>query len=96
MKKCTTTYRTKDLYEASFLYASQAKLANINNPSENFRSFWFVFEDHDKCVELLTAYWQKSAPIDAKTFVDSIRNIKSLILKYRDGASPESTSGVGK
>ena len=88
MEKCTSTYRTKDLYEAAFLYASHAKLANIDSLSENSRSFWLIFEDHDRCVELLTTYWQKNAQIDARTFVDAIRNIKTLFIRNRPGYSP--------
>lgn len=69
-------YRTKDLAEASFLYASDKKLVRLDN--ENGKC-WFVFEDKKSCEELSSAFWRKEATINAKMFSDAIRSLKDLI-----------------
>ncbi len=69
-------FRTKDLAEASFLYASSIKLIQLDQ--DNGR-FWFVFEDKDRCEQLTDSFWSKEASVNAKEYADAIRTLKDLI-----------------
>jgi len=69
-------YRTKDLTEASFLYALGQKLLKLD--SDNGR-YWFIFEDKISCEELVNSFWRKEATINAKAFADAIRSLKDLV-----------------
>lgn len=71
-----STYRTKDLYEASFLYASHQKLLQLERVGS---PFWFVFENRESCQELIDSYWKREARIDAKEFVDALRSLKDRL-----------------
>ena len=70
------SYRTKDLSEASFLYASGKKLMKLENQD---KKVWFVFECRDSCEELANSFWRRDAVINAKEFSDAIRTLKDLI-----------------
>ena len=69
-------HRTKDLYEASFLYAAGCKLIRL---LDDHGRFWFVFEGEELCRQLTDSYWRKEATINAKEFADSIRTLKDRI-----------------
>ena len=70
------TYRTKDLSEASFLYASGSKLIKTDN--ENGK-VWFIFFDKAYCEKLANSFWSREATVNAKEFADAIRTLKDLI-----------------
>ena len=73
MKNC---FRTKDLAEASFLYASGKRLMeSIRDDGK----VWFLFQDKPSCEELVSSYWRKEASVNAKEFSDAIRTLKDLI-----------------
>ena len=75
------TYRTKDLNEASFLYASHKKLIGLE---EHNGRYWFVFEDRPACQKLIDAYWQREATVNAKEFADAFRSLKDRIFKNKE------------
>ena len=74
--KMDNVLRTRDLAEASFLYASGVKLIQLDN--DNGR-FWFVFEDKVLCEQLTDSFWRKEAMVDAKTYAEASRSLKDLI-----------------
>lgn len=69
-------YRTKDLSEAAYLYASNQKLVTL---SKDDRKYWFVFDDKSSCQELVDSFWRKEAVVNARAFADSLRTLKDLI-----------------
>ena len=69
-------YRTKDLSEAAFLYASNNKLIRVDR---NNGIVWFIFEDKSSCEVLVSSFWRKEAVVNAKEFADGIRTLKDLI-----------------
>ena len=69
-------YRTKDLSEASYLYASRKRLLKLE---KNNGKVWFIFEDKPSCEELADSFWRKEATVNAKEFSDAIRTLKDLI-----------------
>jgi hypothetical protein len=69
-------FRTKDISEASFLYASDKKLIELEK-SGYF--FYFVFEDVSGCMALIQSFWRKEAMIDAKTYADAFRSLKDRL-----------------
>ena len=71
-----TPYRTKDLAEASFLYASNKKLIQLEKDGSKF---WFIFADRVSCEKLADSFWGKEATVNAKEFADGIRTLKDLI-----------------
>lgn len=74
-------YRTRDLNEASFLFASRQKLIRLEEDSGRF---WFVFEDRPACQKLIDAYWRREATVNAKEFADSFRSLKDRIFKNKE------------
>ncbi len=69
-------FRTKDIYEASALIASQAKFLNLE-PDKNY--YWFVFENSDMCRKLSDSYWRNELEVLAKDLTDAIRTLKDRI-----------------
>ena len=69
-------YRTKDLNESAFLYASGQKLIKLEDDKGRF---YFVFEDGPTCQRLIAAYWQKETSISPKEFADALRSLKDRI-----------------
>jgi hypothetical protein len=76
MKIEMESYRTKDLSEAAFLYASGSKLIKLDN--ENGR-IWFIFDDKNHCEKLTASFWCKEAVVNAKEFADAFRTLKDII-----------------
>lgn len=73
-------YRTKDLSESAFLYASKQRLLRLD--SEQGR-IYFVFENKDSCEELSNSYWRKEASVNAKDFADAMRTLKDIIFNKK-------------
>ncbi len=73
-------YHTKDLYEASFLYAHRQKLLSLKKDG---KYYWFVFDDKSCCEELSKGYWSGEIEINAKAYSDAIRTLKDRIFSKR-------------
>ena len=69
-------YKTRDLYEAAFLYAKNIKLLRLEGHS---REFWFIFDQAEDCETLANSYWANEAEILAKQYVDALRTLKDRI-----------------
>jgi hypothetical protein len=69
-------YTTKDLYIASLLYAQGKSLNGLNKDEKNY---WFEFDDYDSCNQMVSDYWKRKVQVDAKSFVEAIKNLKSMI-----------------
>jgi len=76
--KMNDGYQTKDLSEASLLYASDKKLSQLNHDGVRC---WFVFEDKVSCEKIVQGFWRREIMINAKVFVDAERSLKNLIFK---------------
>ena len=73
MKNC---YRTKDLAESAFLYASQKKLMHTIRDNGKL---WFIFEGKVLCEKLSDSFWRKEATVNAKEFADALRTLKDIV-----------------
>ena len=69
-------FRTKDLYEASFLLAEGQTLINLEKENVHY---WFVFAEQSSSELLANTYWNGKAIVNARVFVDAIRNLKDRI-----------------
>lgn len=78
-------YRTKDLSLASFLYASNKKLLEFYKENA---IVYFIFEDKRSCEELVSSFWQKTAMINVKEFVDASKTMKDLIFNAERAVKP--------
>ena len=74
----TNHYLTRDLPESAFLYTSGIKLIKTEIVG-NGRRICFVFEDRNKCEELVEKFMQKEGLVDAKTYSDSLRTLKDIV-----------------
>ena len=72
----TTYYFTKDLWEASLLYAMNKKLIRTDNPNGKV---WFYFADKDSCEGLVEAYLRKDLNVNAKEFAEANKTLKGLV-----------------
>ncbi len=73
------SYKTKDLYEAAFLYASGVKLTGLENDG---KQMLFVFLGGE-VNQLSDTYWSKSGQIVAKDYADGIRSLKDRLFARR-------------
>ena len=73
-------FRSKDLSESSFLFASGLRLIKTDNENG---TIWFVFENKDKCERLSLDFWSKQANVNAMAYVDALRTLKALIFRKR-------------
>ncbi|OGC51756.1 hypothetical protein A2982_00540 [candidate division WWE3 bacterium RIFCSPLOWO2_01_FULL_39_13] len=72
-------YQTKDIFEASFLYATGVPLLELERDD---RYFFFVFEDHKStCGTLSKSYWTETTTknVNAKSFVNAQKSLRDLI-----------------
>lgn len=74
------TYSTKDLYEASFLYAVGKKLVDLTREGPQA---WFNFEDEDGCHRLSRVFWAKEGSVVPKIYAESIRSLKDMLFAQR-------------
>ena len=74
------TFRTPDLHEAALICSSGKKLLRIENLGPKC---WFVFSEIDYCKKLIDSFWRKEAVVNAKNFVDTERDLKTLIFRDR-------------
>lgn len=73
-------FATKDLYEASFLYAKGQRLIRLEKDGS---TAWFIFEDQKSCENLSQSFWGKEASVNAKEYAEAIRSLKDRIFSQR-------------
>lgn len=69
-------YKTRDLYEASFLYANGQRLIRLEGDKSQK---WFIFADKGACEKLAQTFWAKDSSVDAKSYAEAIRSLKEMI-----------------
>ncbi len=69
-------FETKDLQIAGLLYACGKPLERLNRESG---VCWFFFGDKTDCERIQRQYYARSASIDALTYADALRTLKSMI-----------------
>ena len=69
-------FLTRDLGEASFLYASGRKLIQLIKEDGRFS---FAFDDKLTCQKLIDELWRREAVVNAKELLDAMRSLKDLI-----------------
>lgn len=72
------TYKTRDIHEASFLFASQCKLLTLES-SEN--GYFFIFQNLSTCQQLADSYWDKTGVVVAKDLADSFGVLKRKVFQ---------------
>jgi len=72
----TNTYKTKDLYLASFLYAKGQNFLGLNKSDS---SYLFLFDDYESCNDLILLQWQGKVEVNVRAFIEAIKTLKSLI-----------------
>ena len=75
------SYRTKDLFEAAFLYASNQRFLGLETNDK--QRYWFLFEDDVSCCDLISLYWNKEATIGVRDFVDALRAMKDKVFQEK-------------
>ncbi len=74
------TYKTKDIFEAAWIYSQEISLIKLD-PDEKY--FWFVFTDKERCETLSSDYWSRKATGNIKQFVSSLKSLKDLIFSKK-------------
>lgn len=69
-------FKTKDIFEASWLHSQNMSLSKLVPDS---RYFWFVFNEGTKCESLSTEYWAQKAVGNIKDFVNSYKTLKDMV-----------------
>lgn len=68
-------YKTCDLYLAALFATSGCK---IKSTTKDQKKVYFYFEDNDIVEKLKSAYFLRQCPVDALTYADNIKSLKSL------------------
>ena len=68
-------YKTCDLYLAAFLSSAQCL---IKKTSRDERRVFFYFEENAIVEKLKSDYYLRQAKIDALTYADNVKSLKSL------------------
>lgn len=78
------TYRTRDLFEASFLYMSRLKFLGLVEDG-NSTAFYFEFQDRVRAEMLSNAFWAKTARANVREFCDAFRTLKDALFARKRG-----------
>jgi len=70
-------YQTCDLYLAAFFVSAGCKMSRSQRDPKT-RRVYFIFEKNPIMNELKLKYFSREAKIDALTFADNIKSLKSL------------------
>lgn len=73
----TTGYRTCDLYLAAFYVSAGCEMKESVRDQKRGRVY-FIFEKNPILKELKLNYFSRKAKIDALTFADNVKSLKSL------------------
>lgn len=76
------TFKTKDLYFASVLYAEQVHLLGAKTEGA---VCWFEFETPILCYEKYNDYISRNLMVNAKSFEEAIRTLKGIIFQQKGG-----------
>lgn len=76
-------YRTKDIYIASVLAVNQSPV-NLQ-PESNF--YWFVFNNPERCEQIVDDFWQNKLQVNAKDLVTAIKDLKTRVFTERRQSS---------
>ena len=68
-------YKTCDLYLAAFF---QAAGCTIKRTTRDPKEVYFHFENNDIVGRLKDNYFLRQAPVDALTYADNVKSLKSL------------------
>lgn len=68
-------YKTCDLYLAALFASSGCK---IKSTARDQRKVYFYFENTDVVEKLKAAYFLRQCPVDALTYADNVKSLKSL------------------
>ena len=70
-------YATCDLYLAGFFLSVGCKMEKSTRDDQT-RRVYFIFEKNPLMQELRLNYFSRTAKVDALTFADNIKSLKSL------------------
>ena len=70
-------YSTCDLYLSAFFVSAGCKMLNSIRDKKTKRVY-FLFEKNKILLDLKVSYFSRQAKIDALTFADNIKSLKSL------------------
>lgn len=68
-------FKTSDLYEAAYFYASHIKLKRLDG---DIRQSWFIF-DTNEGETIAQNYWNRTGKVGAKEYAEAIRSLKDLL-----------------
>jgi len=78
MNNTTNEFKTKDLYHAVALRAKHIPLLRIEKSNE--KHCFFIFNNTANAADqIIQDYWERKLMIEARGFIESIRELKSRI-----------------
>lgn len=70
-------YQTCDLYLAAFFLSTGCRMMRSTRDAKSKRVY-FIFEKNPVMMELKLKYFSREAKVDALSFADNIKSLKSL------------------
>lgn len=77
-------FSTCDLYLAAFFLSAGSKMVKSIRDPKNKRVY-FIFEKNPLMQELKLKYFSREAKVDALTFADNVKSLKSLCHNIMNG-----------
>ena len=79
-------YQTCDLYLAAFFQSIGAKMIKATR-DQRTRRVYFIFEKNETMQGLRVNYFSREAKVDALTYADNIKSLKSLCHNITTGTA---------
>lgn len=76
-----TIFKTTDLFEAAYLYASRQKFLGLE--SQDNRRYWFLFANAPECERLINSYWEREAVMCIRDYVDALKAMKDKVFQKK-------------
>jgi len=80
MQDSNSTYQTRDLYLASYIFCKNFKLVSVELDTSN-SFFWFVFDKKEDCDKEEQAFLKNEVSVKAKDYADAIKYLKRKVSK---------------
>jgi len=78
-------YQTCDLYLAAFFQSTGSKMLKATRDIRSKRVY-FIFEKNETMNDLRVSYFSREAKVDALTYADNIKSLKSLCHNITTGS----------
>lgn len=71
-------YLCRDLYFSALLYAKRVPLEKAERDG---KTYWFYFEDKEKCEQIYKEFFGRKVLVNARDYVDAVNALRDIIFQ---------------